>query len=103
MNKKNTALWLSAAVCGVLMTGCGTEQKNRQAEQPHPASSAVTERTAESTEPDRDNSLYEEDDVHRRTDREPDLIDRADSAMDSVEKAVTGLMTDAKEKLNDMH
>ena len=104
MNKKNTAVLLSAAVCGILMTGCDSDRNTMQAEQKRPAASAVTERTAEATETDRNHSLYEEDDIHRKTDRnEPDLIDRADSALDSVEEAVTSLLTDAKEKLDDMN
>ena len=56
------------------------------------------------TETDRDHKLYEEDDVHRKTDRdEPDIIDRAESAMDSAESVLTEMMTDAEEKLDEMH
>ena len=104
MNHRKRAVGLAALLCGVLMTGCGTTQHTTQAEHSHAATTAVTARDAESrgTETDRDNALYEEDDVHRRTDRdEPDIIDRADSAMDSVEKAVTDMMTDVKRKLDE--
>ena len=56
------------------------------------------------TETDRDNDLYEEDDVHRRTDKsEPDILDRAESAMDSVESVLTDAVTEAEKKLDEMH
>lgn len=77
-----------------------------QAEQPRTATTAVSNTAAVETvtETDRDHKLYEEDDVHRKTDRdEPDIIDRADSAMDSAESVLTEIMTDAEEKLDEMH
>ena len=104
MKKANTALWVSAAICGVLMTGCGTNSMADRAEQTNRATTAKTDQAVVSeSDSDRDHALYEEDDVHRKTDRnEPNLIDRAESALDSVESAVTDAMTDAKKKMDDM-
>ena len=102
MNHRTKAAGFAALLCCMLMTGCGDGRHTTQAEH---SRAAVTERTAETdrAETDRDNALYEEDDVHRKTDRdEPDIIDRADSAMDSVEKAVTDLVSDAERELDEM-
>lgn len=111
MKKRETAVCLSALCCGILLTGCGSDDHMRRAE--HSASDTTstvrhdtTSATAADTTPetDRDNSLYEEDDVHRKTNEsEPDILDRAESAMDSVESVLTDAMTDAREKLDDMH
>lgn len=110
MKKRETAVCLSALCCGILLTGCGGDDHMRRAE--HPASETTSTVKRETTftvtddtrpETDRDNSLYEEDDVHRKTDEsEPDILDRAESAMDSVESVLTDAMTDAREKLDEM-
>lgn len=105
MNRKYH-VGFAALFCGILMTGCGTERLTNQAEQPRTATTTVSKATTAKsvTETDRDHKLYEEDDVHRKTDRdEPDIIDRAESAMDSAESVLTEMMTDAEEKLDEMH
>lgn len=105
MNKQMTAALLSAAAGTLLLTGCGSNQNMTNAEAPY--TTAVTEparrtETSAARETDRDNSLYEEDDVHRNTEvSEPNIVDRAESAMDKAEDIVTSLMTDAKEKLDE--
>lgn len=87
MKKPNKALFLSAVICGILMTGCGTERFAEKAEQ----TQKVTDTGADS-----EHSLYEDDDIHRKTEKnEPDVIDRAESA-------VTEIVSDAKEKLDDI-
>lgn len=105
MTIRKKTVGFAALLCGLLVTGCGDGRHTTQAEHSRAATAAVTERNAvtSKTETDRDHALYEEDDVHRKTDRdEPDIIDRVDSAMDSAEEAVTDLMTDAKRKLDEM-
>ncbi|MBR4200612.1 MAG: hypothetical protein IKQ91_04985 [Oscillospiraceae bacterium] len=114
MKSKITAVLMTAAAGCTLLTGCGSDQHMTNAEAPATAAAtAVTERehhtastTAREHEHDRDddNALYEEDDVHRRTDvSEPDLIDRAETALDEARDTVTGMVSDAKRKLDDMN
>lgn len=106
MKKQMTAALLTAAAGTSLLTGCGSDQNMTNAEAPH--TTAVTEparitETSAVRGTDHDNALYEEDDVHRKTDvSEPDIVDRAESAMDKAEDIVTSLMTDAKEKLEEI-
>lgn len=94
MKHTKNAFWMSAVLCGILMNGCGTEHTADHGAQAHQVTTAKA--ASSESDSDRENSLYEEDDVHRKTDREePDLIDRAESA-------VTEIVSDAEEKLDDM-
>ncbi len=107
MKKTNTAFWMSAALCGVLMNGCGTNGMADRAEHTNRATTAkpaaTKQTTAPQTDSDSDHALYEEDDVHRKTETdEPNLIDRAESALDSVESAITDKVDDAKKKMESM-
>lgn len=107
MNMKMIAALLTAAAGPALLTGCGSGNNMTNAENAHTmavteTSSRTNTTTARGT--DRDNSLYEEDDVHRKTDvSEPDILDRTESALDDAEDVVTSMMTEAKEELDDMH
>lgn len=106
MNGKIKAAVLAAALTGSLMTGCGEKHMNHNAEVPRattPAASQSTRPLVTTPVTDRDNDLYEEDDVHRKTDTdEPDIIDRADSALDDAEDYVESVATDAKQALDSM-
>ena len=107
MKKRESAVCLSALCCGILLTGCGNDNYMHRAEHQHSDTTASVKSETDPetrTETDRDNALYEEDDVHRRTDKsEPDILDRAESAMDSVESVLTDAVTEAEKKLDEMH
>lgn len=106
MKKEIKAAVMTAALSGALMTGCGAKNMNQNAEVPRATAPTVTGATRPMvTTPvtDRDNALYEEDDVHRKTDAdEPDIIDRADSVLDSAEDFVESAVTDAKRAFDSM-
>ena len=103
MNKKMTAALLTAAAGSALLTGCGSDQHMKNAEVPPAASTAVTDARVTDLDRDDDNALYEEDDVHRKTDvSEPDIIDRAETALDDARDTVTGMVSDAKRKLDEI-
>ena len=106
MKNKMTAALLTAAAGSALLTGCGSDRNMTNAEvPPGAAGTSVTARAAVTTADHRDddNALYEEDDVHRRTDTsEPDIIDRAETALDEARDTVTGMVSDAKRKLDEM-
>ncbi|MBQ6041204.1 MAG: hypothetical protein IJL32_10600 [Oscillospiraceae bacterium] len=94
MNHDTAAVLLAAAAAG-LLTGCGTDHRTA-----NESSAAYT--VTEEAVPDDGNSLYEPDDVHRSTDRsEPDVIDRAESALDSAKDAAEEMVTDASRAVSD--
>ena len=105
MNREWKAALVTAVLTGTLMTGCGEKNLNRNAEAPRATSPAVTGSTrplATTPVTDRDNALYEEDDVHRKTDDAPDIADRADSLLDDAEKYAESAVTDAKRAIDSM-
>ena len=94
MNHYTAAVLLAAATAG-LLTGCGTD---RRAANENSAAHTVTEEAV----PDDVHSLYEPDDVHRSTAlSEPDVIDRAESAMDSAKEKAKEMVTDASRAVSD--
>ncbi len=105
MKNHVTAAILTAAAGGIMLTGCGTDHHAAQnAEAPRATAAATAKRdTMTDTHTDRDNSLYEEDDVHRKTNTdEPDIIDRAESAVDYAEDMMTSMVDDAKRHMDSM-
>lgn len=95
--KKITGTALLAAALCVLLTGCGTQHKNRNAEAQHPQTTAVTDSTRNDSS---GNDLYEDDDIHRKTDSEPDLIDRAESVIEDPDGAYSEMMTDMQDAMD---
>lgn len=94
MNHYATAALLATAAAG-LLTGCGMD---RRAENESTAAHTVTEKAV----PDDGHSLYEPDDVHRSTEpSEPDVIDRAESALDSAKDKAEEMVTDASRAVSD--
>ena len=102
MNTKQrmTVVLAAASVGSVWLTGCGSD--HRTAEHPAETRAAVsdTRRTAARTETtvtavqDHDDDPFDYDEQPHATSG-PDIIDRAESAIDKAEDIVTGLMTDA--------
>ena len=97
MKQCATVILLTAA--GMLLTGCSG--RTDTAEQG--ARRVVTSvRAAVTTATDDHNDLYESDDVHRNTDMtEPDVIDRAETAVSAAADKAKELATDAKHALSD--
>ena len=106
MNKITGAAALTAALCA-LLTGCG-QKPAQNAEAQHPQTTAatnivtdtVTDRVTDTARYDSGNDLYEDDDIHRKTDSEPDLIDRAESVIEDPEGAYSEMMTDMQEAMD---
>ncbi len=98
MNKITGAAALTAALCG-LLTGCG-QKPAQNAEAQHPQTTAGTNIVTDTARYDSGNDLYEDDDIHRKTDSEPDLIDRAESVIEDPEGAYSEMMTDMQEAMD---
>lgn len=96
---KQHAIAIMLTATGLLLAGCG--ERTDTAEQG--ARRVVTSvRAAVTTAPDDHNALYESDDVHRNTDMtEPDVIDRAETAVSKAGDKAKELVTDAKNMLSD--
>ena len=96
---KQHAIAIMLTATGLLLAGCG--ERADTAEQG--ARRVVTSvRAAVTTAPDDHNALYESDDVHRNTDMtEPDVIDRAETAVSKAGDKAKELVTDAKNMLSD--
>lgn len=98
MKRSMTAAWLSAAVCAVLMTGCGDSSSangaadagtgTRRPAVSHETTTATT--TAVTSTTTRSETT---ETAHTTTER--DLLDRAESALDSIGDAVTSVLTEA--------
>lgn len=102
MNQKQkmTAVLTAAAVCGVCLTGCGSAHKTAEhaAERQGTTVTDTTRRTAQTTPVrDDDDDPFDYDEQPHATSG-PDIADRAESALDRAEDAVTGLLTDAAEE-----
>ncbi|MCQ2408021.1 MAG: hypothetical protein MJ065_05785 [Oscillospiraceae bacterium] len=104
MNKLTGAAALTAAL-STLLTGCG-QHATQNAEAVPRQTTAVTEiaagtgRVTDTVGYDSGNDLYEDDDIHRKTDSEPDLIDRAESVIEDPEGAYSEMMTDMQEAMD---
>lgn len=89
---------LPAACCCLLLAGCGTDT-GRAGQDDHRAATSVRPAV---TAADDHNRLYESDDVHRETDiTEPDLMERAETAVSKAGDKAKELVTDAKNMLSD--
>ena len=109
MKKKMKAALPAALFSMILLTGCGAQRAAQNAEAEAETSRAYTGTTATSAPAvteithtdvsDRGNDLYEDDDIHRKTDSEPDIIDRADSAIDAAGREVSDFFDDTEDAL----
>ena len=89
---------LLTACCGMLLAGCGSDH-DRATQDEHRAATSVQPAV---TAADDHNRLYESDDRHRDTDvTEPDLIDRAETAVSKAGDKARELVTDVKVMLTD--
>ena len=90
---------LLTACSGMLLAGCGAHTDHaEQGTAPNPAATARPAVTAA----DDHNKLYESDDVHRETDvTEPDVLDRAETAVSKAGDKAMKIMTDARDALSD--
>ena len=83
----------------MLLAGCGADT-GRTAQDAHRAETSA--RPAATAGADEHNSLYERDDVHRETDvTEPDILDRAETAVSKAGDKAKELVTEAKNMMSD--
>lgn len=114
MNRNNKAAWIAAAVCAVLLTGCGDSSSAKGAAD---AGTGMTRTTVQHetsvTVPDASTAPAESGTsaavnggpsgtkapngmtVTTAGDSSMNVIDRAESALDSLGEAVTSLLTEA--------
>ena len=95
---KHTKAILFAAACGgLLLTGCGANERAETTDR-----GAQTVVTTVKTEARKEqHTLYESDDVHRETASAPDILDRAETALDDAKDKAKEMMTDAKRAVSD--
>ena len=103
MNLKQKTAVLLAAAAGACVTGCGGAHTTAEhaAEKHSTVVTDTTRRTAQtSTTRDNDGDPFDYDEQPHATSG-PDIIDRAESAVDKAGDVVTGLLTDAAEAMHD--
>jgi outer membrane murein-binding lipoprotein Lpp len=97
---KHTKAILFAAACGgLLLTGCGSHERDRAETTDRGAQTVVTTVRTEARK--EQHTLYESDDVHRETASAPDILDRAETALDDAKDKAKEMMTDAKRAVSD--
>ena len=83
----------------MLLAGCGADTERAEHDTHRAGTSALP---AATTAADSHHNLYESDDVHRETDiTEPDILDRAETAVSKAGDKAKELVTEAKNMMSD--
>ena len=83
----------------MLLAGCGADTERAEHDTHRAGTSALP---AATTAADSHHKLYESDDVHRETDiTEPDILDRAETAVSKAGDKAKELVTEAKDMMSD--
>lgn len=108
MKKQITTALFAAALCGSLLVGCGSGSSTADIGAEHSATSK-TDSVADITKPADSQQDDLAEDGHytaynsgddRDDNSSEGLIDRAESAVDSVGDAITGVLTDATREIH---